>query len=73
MPIPDARLPQVDALIDDESNALESAAQEPNADAEDEDIEFETADADGTDDLIEDDEIGDPRDTASFGFGDPAD
>jgi hypothetical protein len=72
MPIPDERLPQIDELVEEESNQLESAAPEPIAEAEEDELEFETADVDATDDLIENDEAGD-RDTASFGYGDPAD
>jgi hypothetical protein len=67
MPIPDERLPQVDELIDEES-----AAQEPVAEGQEDELEFETADVDANDDLNEIEEPAD-RDTASFGFGDPAD
>lgn len=66
MPIPDERLPQLD-----DEEAVESAAPEL-LDEEDE-LEFESAEADTADDeIIENDEAEEP-DTASFGFGDPAD
>jgi hypothetical protein len=67
MPIPDERLPQLD-----DEEAVESAARPEMLDEEDE-LEFESAEADTADDeVIQDDEAGEP-DTASFGFGDPAD
>ena len=70
MPIPDERLPQADELIDEES--MESAALDPMSDSEEDELEFESADADTTDELLEHDDAVE-RDTASFGFGDPAD
>jgi hypothetical protein len=72
MPIPDERLPHGDELSDDDSNPLETAAPEPLNDREEEELEFETADADTNDDFLDNDEPVD-RDTATFGYGDPAD
>jgi len=72
MPIPDDRLPQLD-----DEEAVESAALPEMLDEEDE-LEFESAEVDTTetdtadDEIIESDEAAEP-DTASFGFGDPAD
>ncbi len=70
MPIPDERFPQADELIDEES--MDSGTQEPMVDAEEDELEFETADVDTNDELVENDDAVE-RDTASFGFGDPAD
>ena len=69
MPIPDERLPQVDET---DEEAVESAAVPEMLD-EDEELEFETSDADTADDdsIDDEDEIGEP-DTAGFGYGDPA-
>ena len=67
MPIPDERLPEAEELIDEDS---ESAMNDPIADTEEE-LEFETADVDSDDFIVNDDAV--ERDTASFGFGDPAD
>lgn len=67
MPIPDDRLPRVD-----DEEAVESATPPAMYDEEDE-LEFESAEADTADDeVFENDEAEEP-DTASFGFGDPAD
>jgi hypothetical protein len=63
MPIPDERLPEFD-----ESDEVESAADREMLDAEDE-LEFESAEADTADDAMLDQEEAD----AGFGFGDPAD
>jgi hypothetical protein len=69
MPIPDERLPQIDEPDED---AVESPALPGMLDEEDE-LEFEAADADNADDAILDpDETSEP-DTAGFGFGDPVD
>ena len=69
MPIPEERLPQVDETDED---AVETSERAEMLD-EDDDLEFESADADNADDLIlEPDEAGEP-DTAGFGYGDPAD
>jgi hypothetical protein len=73
MPIPDERLPQADELIDEESISMDSASQEPISDGEEDELEFETADTDANEELIEEEEDAVERDTASFGFGDPAD
>ena len=69
MPIPDERFPQVDESDED---AVESTERAEMLDQEDE-LEFESADADDADDVIlEPDEAAEP-DTAGFGYGDPAD
>jgi hypothetical protein len=73
MPIPDEPFPQADELIDERSSAMEPGSQEPMVDREEDELEFESADADGNDELIDDDDDAVERDTASFGFGDPAD
>ena len=70
MPIPDERLPEGDEMIDEDT--MVSAAQQPIGESEEYELEFETADADSNDELIENDDAVE-RDTASFGFGDPAD
>lgn len=63
MPIPDERLPDYDE-VDEES--VNSSAE--MLDEEDE-LEFESADADeARDEILEPDAYGD---TASFGYGDP--
>jgi hypothetical protein len=72
MPIPDERLPQADELIDESSNSMDSARQQPMVEEDADELEFETADVDTNEELIENDDAVD-RDTASFGFGDPAD
>ena len=65
MPIPDDRLPDLDEADED---AVNSSALPEMLDEEDE-LEFESADADeATDDILEPDES---EDTASFGYGDP--
>ena len=67
MTIPDDRIPQVEDS-DEEAVGTERAEMLD----EDDELEFESADADDADDVIlEPDEGGEP-DTASFGFGDPA-
>lgn len=69
MPIPDERLPQVD----DSEDALDTDARPDMLDEENDELEFETADADNADDqLVDPDEESEP-DTAGFGYGDPAD
>ena len=66
MPIPDDRLPEFDEADDDVENQSSSADL---LDEEDE-LEFESADADeNTDAILEPDES---EDTASFGYGEPA-
>jgi hypothetical protein len=70
MPIPDERLPEGDELIDEES--MDAAGLDPISDSEEDELEFESADVDTTDELLEHDDAVE-RDTASFGFGDPAD
>lgn len=69
MPIPDEGLPQVDEIVDEEVGALEASAQD---EADEDDLDSETADIDNNDDIVEIEEEAD-RDTASFGYGDPAD
>ena len=73
MPIPDERLPQADELIDEESNSMDSPLQEPMGEGQEDELEFETADVDANEELIEENDDAVERDTASFGFGDPAD
>lgn len=67
MPIPEDRLPQLD-----DEEAVDSAALPEMLDDEDE-LEFESAEADTADDEIIQNEETEGPDTASFGFGDPAD
>lgn len=69
MPIPEEGLPQIDELVDDEDNSVEASAPD---ESDDDELEFETADVDNNDEIVEIEEDGD-RDTASFGYGDPAD
>ena len=67
MPIPDERIPQVDETDED---ALETERAELLD--EDDELEFESADADDADDVIlEPDDVRAP-DGAGFGYGDPA-
>ena len=69
MPIPEERNPQVDESDED---AVENVERADMLD-EDDELEFESSDADNADDVIlEPDEAGEP-DTAGFGYGDPAD
>jgi hypothetical protein len=69
MPIPDERFPRDDESDED---AVESTERADMLDQQDDELEFETADADNADDVIlEPDEAGE-RDTAGFGYGDPA-
>lgn len=67
MPIPDERLPDYQ---DDDEDAADSASLPETLD-EDDELEFESADADSADDAILEPE--EAEDSASFGFGDPAD
>ena len=64
MPIPDERFP----LDESDEDAVE---QNERAEMLDE-LEFESADADTADDVILDDGEAGERDTAGFGYGDPA-
>ena len=66
MPIPDERLPDLD---DAEVDALDS---NPEMLDDQDELEFETADADSVDDEDEILEPDEEEDTASFGYGDPA-
>jgi len=67
MPIPEERLPQVDESDPDASNAAL-----PETIARDEELEFDSVETvDQDDDLIDNDETA-ARDTAGFGYGDPA-
>ena len=68
MPIPEERLPQVDETDED---AVETSERAEMLD-EDDDLEFESADADNADDVILEPDEAEP-DTAGFGYGDPAD
>lgn len=63
MPIPDDRLPDFDEADED---AVSSDA--PEMLDEDDELEFESADADEASEILEPDEA---EDTASFGYGDP--
>ena len=63
MPIPDDRLPDFDEAVED---AVSSDA--PEMLDEDDELEFESADADEASEILEPDEA---EDTASFGYGDP--
>ena len=66
MPIPDERLPQVDEIGDPDS------AQRPDMLDEEDELEFESSDADtADDDDIDNEETSEP-DTVGFGYGDPA-
>ena len=68
MPIPDERFPQDDESYEDGVESTESDMLDEN-----DELEFESSDADTADDVIlESDEAGEP-DTAGFGYGDPAD
>lgn len=67
MPIPDERFPQVG---DSDEDAVETERAEMLD--EDDELEFESADADDADEVIlEPDESGE-ADVAGFGYGDPA-
>jgi hypothetical protein len=68
MPIPDERLPDIEDA--EEGDAMSSSAPAEMLDEQDE-LEFESSDADESDDaMLEPDE---EEDNAGFGFGDPAD
>lgn len=66
MPIPDERFP-----LDEDEDAVEQNERAEMLDENDE-LEFESSDADTADDVILDDDAGEPSDTAGFGYGDPA-
>lgn len=68
MPIPEERLPEADESFEDPTNEIES----PDMIVEDEQESLESAEADYTVEEVDEDE-GVERDTAGFGFGDPAD
>jgi hypothetical protein len=71
MPIPEEHLPPIDDSYT-ESNSSESAGYNDSL-ADDDELEFESAEADeADDDAIDSDETSEP-DTAGFGFGEPAD
>jgi hypothetical protein len=72
MPIPEERLPEIDEAYPEQSN-VESAAYADSL-AEEDELQFESADADedSDDDALDNDETSE-ADTAGFGFGDPAD
>jgi hypothetical protein len=64
MPIPDDRLPDFDEADEDAENS-----SVPEMLDEEDELEFESADADeASDEILEPDEY---EDTASFGYGDP--
>ena len=71
MPIPEERLPDVDETIDTPSSEIEAAG--PELLAEEDELELESAEAEEYTDETSDNEEAAERDTASFGFGDPAD
>ena len=62
MPIPDERLPDFDEADEDAVNSSEMLDEE-------DELEFESADADEANDAIL--EPNEAEDTASFGYGDP--
>ena len=66
MPIPDERFP-----LDEDEDAVEQDERAEMLDENDE-LEFESSDADTADDVILDDDASEPSDTAGFGYGDPA-
>jgi hypothetical protein len=67
MPIPDERMPRGDESDED---ALENERAEQLS--EDDELEFESADADNADDaMLEPGDASEP-DVAGFGYGDPA-
>ena len=66
MPIPDERLPEFDEVeeVEDSAEMLDESLDESD------ELEFESSDADSADDgILEPDE---EEDTATFGYGDPA-
>jgi hypothetical protein len=66
MPIPDERLPDIEDA--EEEDAMSASAPAEMLDEQDE-LEFESSDADESDDaMLEPDE---EEDNAGFGFGDP--
>ena len=65
MPIPDERFP-----LDEDEDAVEQNERTEMLDENDE-LEFESSDADTADDVILDDDVAEPSDTAGFGYGDP--
>jgi hypothetical protein len=68
MPIPDERFP----LDESDEDSVEQNERSEMLDENDE-LEFESSDADTADDVIlDDDDAGEPSDTAGFGYGDPA-
>jgi hypothetical protein len=67
MPIPDERFP----LVESDEDAVEQNERTEMLDENDE-LEFESADADTADDVILDDDQTAEPDTAGFGYGDPA-
>jgi hypothetical protein len=69
MPIPDERFPQVEEYDED---AVENTERAEMLDENDE-LEFESADADTADDVILDQDEAGETDTAGFGYGDPSD
>jgi len=66
MPIPDDRFP-----VDESDEDAVEPTERPEMLDENE-LEFESADADTADDVILDDDEAGERDTAGFGYGDPA-
>jgi hypothetical protein len=72
MPIPDERLPEADGSYQEDSNSFEPSGLVDSMADEDE-LEFESADADtAADDDLADEEETSESDTAGFGYGEPA-
>ena len=67
MPIPDERFP-----LDEDEDAVEQNERAEMLDENDE-LEFESSDADTADDVILDEDESAEQDTAGFGYGDPSD
>ena len=69
MPIPEERLPEVD------EDFVEQPSSEPIVDslADSDELDFESSSADESDDDDLDSDETSEADTASFGYGDPAD
>lgn len=68
MPIPDESLPQLD-----ESEDVDSAERPQMLDEEEDELEFESSEADTAGDAEIDSDESIETDTAGFGYGDPAD
>jgi hypothetical protein len=71
MPTPEERLPDVDGSNQEEPNALEPGGLVDSL-AEEDELEFESAEADTADDEVIENAETSESDTAGFGFGEPA-